>query len=877
MNKQNRHINPPGWPLWLLRTCLSSEYLEEIEGDMEERFRDNLKTLSIKKANLLYTWDAIKLLRPALMSRMSGDRQLNHYGMFKNFVKTGYRNLIRQKEYTLLNSIGLAIGLTMTMLTSLWVWDELSFDKNHQNYEKIAQVLKRRTHNGETDVRYSLPIPVVDELRYAYAEDFKYVVVADWIGKNTLSSEEKSLNVSGCYMSEHAPAMLSLKMLKGTRHSLSNKHGIMLTKRTAEAFFDSRDPIGEHLKINGESSMQIVGVYEDLPAGSTFQDLKFVANFSVIEANSTWVQRARSEKFWDANFCQVYVQLSQQADLRVVEEKIKSMISSHSHNEQLLASNPELVLHAMKDWHLRSGWKNGVQSGGAITNVWIFGLVALFVLILSCFNFINLSTARAQVRFKEVGVRKTMGSSRVQLIAQFMTESFLLVALAFFVALIMAYWLMPLFNNLSGKNLTIPLFNPWFWSLSSIVLIATGLLAGSYPAFFLSSFRPVQALRGTLIRQGSSDYLRHGLVVVQFAVSICLIVGTLVVNNQVMHSKNRDKGYDPTRLITINTSTKDFDGKHEVLHTALMSTGIVDAMSQSSSPLTEVTSSNNGFSWKGKDPELATNFITIRVTPEFGKTVRWKILDGRDFSGERRADEKALVCNQAAIDFMSLETPVGLTINWRGEAYSIIGVVDDLLIESPFQAARPAVYFIDPSKVAHMQIRLSEHVDSGEALAKLEEALQSVVPNIPLDFQYVDQTFASKFIQEERLGTLLGILTIAAMVIGMLGIFGLTAYVIRQRSKEMSIRKVLGASLVSILSLLFSDFIKTILVALVISVPIAWYLLDQWLQGYEYRIDFSLWYFVITSVFFILLTLAIVGQRSLQVAFSNPTKYLKEE
>ncbi len=877
MRKQNGPTHPPKWPLRLLRLCISEDYLEEIEGDMEERFRNNLETYSTKKARLRYTWDTLKLIRPTLMNRWVSRRQLNHFGMLHNFIKIGTRNLIRQKDYTALNITGLTLGLAITILTSLWIWDELSFDKHHQDYEQIAQVLKRRTNNGETGIRFSLPIPVIDELRNSYGEDFKYVVVADWIGKNTLSIAEKHLTISGTYMSEEAPSLLSLKMLRGTATGLSNPYGVMLSSSTAKAFFDNRDPMGKQVKINGGSPMQIVGVYEDLPSNSTFKDLRFIASFAVIEANSAWVRRARNERYWDASFCQIYVQLNPRSQMKVVEEKIRHMISTHTTDERLKASNPELVLHSMKDWHLRSEWKNGVQSGGAITNVWVFGLVSLFVLALSCINFINLSTARAQVRYLEVGVRKTMGSRRIELVTQFLTESFLVVALAFLVALILAYFLMPFFNNLAGKSLTLPLGDPWFWGLGLAVLLVTALLAGAYPAFFLSSFQPVNALKGTLPGHSSPAYLRHGLVVVQFAVSICLVVGTQVVNDQVSHSKDRDKGYNPTRLLTVSTNAKDFNGKHKALHDALMATQVVTAVSESTSPLTQVTSSNHGFDWKGKDPDLATNFITMWVTPKFGETVGWKMLYGRDFSEDRLADKKAIVCNEAAINFMSLENPIGKTITWRGDTYQIIGVVADLLIESPFQPVRPAIYFNEPAQGSHMQIRLSAQVDPGEALTGVEEAFQSVVPDVPFDFQYVDDVFARKFISEERLGTLLSVLTFAAIIIGVMGILGLSAFVTRQRSKEMSIRKVLGASLVSILASLFADFMKIIILALIIAVPIAWYLLENWLQEYAYRIELSIGYFAVTSVLSIILTVAIIGRRSLQVALSNPTRFLKDE
>ena len=870
-----KEVRPPRLAEKFLLLFLKAGLAEEVLGDLDEKFYSIVAKRSLRRAQFNYWYQVLNYLRPFAFKFFRSNS--NFTTMIKHNFLVSYRVLTKNKAFSIINIGGLAMGLVMAILTSLWIWDELSFDTHHQGYGQIAQVLKRRTHNGETGIRFALPIPVVDELKNSYADDFKYVVVTDWIGKNTLSSKEKNLNVSGSYMSQDAPLMLSLTMLKGTQTGLYIKDGIMLSRSTAESFFGNIDPLGEPMKVNGESSLQVVGVYEDLPPNSTFRDLKFIANFSAIEANNPWIQRARNEQFWNANFCQIYVQLNEQADMELVEEKIKHMIRTNSNNERLKASNPELVLHAMKDWHLRSGWKNGVQSGGAITNVWIFGAVALFVLILSCFNFINLSTARAQVRFKEVGVRKTMGSRRIQLIGQFMTESFLVVVLAFLIAIVMTHSLMPFFNNLSGKTLTLPLIDPLFWMLSLAVLTVTSLLAGFYPAFFLSTFRPVNALKGILSRQGSSEHLRRGLVVIQFAVSICLIVGTLVVNNQVMYSKNRDKGYDAERLITVNTSAEDFNGKHEVLHTALMGSGVVSAMSQSSSPLTEATSSNDGFSWEGKDPELTTNFLTIRVTPEFGETVKWKILEGRDFSSERLTDQKAFVCNQAAIDFMSLENPISSYIDWRGESYSIIGVVDDLLIESPFQPVRPAVYFLDPSHAEYMQIRLRGTVDTNEALLKVEEVLQSVVPDVPFDFQYVDDVFTRKFDQEERLATFLGILTIVAIAIGLMGIFGLSAYVIQQRSKEMSIRKVLGASLVSILSLFFSDFIKVIFIALVVSIPIAWYLLDSWLQGYEYRIDLSIWHFVLTSMFSVILTMLIIGQRSLQVALSNPIKFLKDE
>jgi ABC-type lipoprotein release transport system permease subunit len=538
----------------------------------------------------------------------------------------------------------------------------------------------------------------------------------------------------------------------------------------------------------------------------------------------------------------------------------------------------------MSTWHLYSEFKDGKPAGGRITFVWLFGIVGIFVLLLACINFINLSTARSEKRAREVGVRKSIGSSRIQLMAQFFSESFLMVALAFAFSLVFLTLFQPSFNLLADKDIALPFGNPAFWLSALAFIFCTGFVAGIYPAFYLSSFQPVEVLKGVLRSGHYAASPRKILVVVQFTVSVVLIIGTIVVFQQVQFARSRPVGYDRENLITVPMNDPGYKGKLDVLRTELVNTGVVSEAAASLSPPTAVWNTTGGYSWPGKDPNVDASFAICNVTYDFGKTVGWQFVAGRDFSREIPSDSsEAIIINEAAVRYMGLEDPVGKVITDVDEfgtpkwSKVIIGVVKDIVMESPYEPVRQTLYFFDIEELFTLNIRIDPAVSASTALPEIKSALNKVVPSALFDYKFVDEEYARKFSQEQRIGKLSGVFAVLAIFISCIGLLGLASFVAEQRTKEIGIRKVMGASVSSLWKMLSKDFVVLVIISCVIAIPIAYYFMSGWLEKYEYRTEISAWIFVVTSFAALLITLLTVSYQAVKAALMNPVKSLRSE
>jgi hypothetical protein len=489
--------------------------------------------------------------------------------MLKNYLKIAWRNLKKNKGYSIINIGGLAVGIAVVTIIGLWIYDEVTFNTNHENYGQIAQVMVNKTSNGEKRTRSIIPYPLGDELRNTYGSDFKYVVMSSGHGDNILSADEKNLTQHGAFMEADVLRMLSLNMIKGSSNGLMEPNSIVISLATAKAFFGDADPVGRQMKINNALSVLVAGVFDDLPYNSEFRELKFIAPWELYVSSTDWVREARDQNLWDNNSYSLYAQVSEKSDMQAVSNKIKQTIYNNL-SEGDRQSNPEIFLHPMKDWHLKSSWKNGVQTDGLMQYVWLFGIIGLFVLLLACINFMNLSTAQSERRAKEVGVRKTVGSNKNQLIGQFFVESFLVTFFAFFLAILFVLLLIPSFNQLADKEIVFPLTSISFWLICLGLIFITGILAGSYPALYLSSFRPVKVLKGTFKSGKSAMSFRKALVIVQFTISLVLIIGTMVIRDQIEHSKDRPIGYEKSQLVMIGKNTEDYEGKYIFLRDELL-------------------------------------------------------------------------------------------------------------------------------------------------------------------------------------------------------------------------------------------------------------------------------------------------------------------
>ncbi|WP_338868586.1 ABC transporter permease [Spirosoma sp. SC4-14] len=885
---------PPRWANYLTQRITAPHLREEIQGDLAELFYKRSQRHGYRRACFFYLIDFTLLLHPRLWRRetsgsfISANARSTDFKqpfflsptMLRNYVKIAFRNLVNNKVYSSINIGGLAIGMAVAMLIGLWIYDELAFDTYHQNYGRIAQVMQHQTSNGQIGTQRAIPFPLGNELKTKYGSNFKYLAMSSWQGAHILTFGDKKFSKSGAFMDVDAPKLFSLNMQKGTTNGLQDQNSILLSESTAKALFGDADPLNKLLKIDNKLDVKVAGVYEDLPFNSQFKELLFIAPWSLYVSSEDWIKRARDTNQWGNNSFQLFAQIADNTDFATVD---KHILNAKQNNvpEEDKKYNAQIFLHPMPDWHLRSHWENGIQTGGMIDYVWLFGIVGIFVLLLACINFMNLSTARSEKRAKEVGIRKAVGSIRGQLISQFLCESLVVVIIAFSLALLLVQLSLPWFNEVASKHMTILWSTPAFWVLGLGFSVLTGLIAGSYPALYLSSFEAIKVLKGTFRAGRFASIPRQVLVVLQFTVSVTLIIGTIVVYRQIQYAKNRPIGYSRDGLMMIQMKSPDFYGKFDILRTELKNSGAIVEMAESSSPLTQIWSNSGGFTWPGKDPDLDADFATVWVTHDFGKTVGWQFKEGRDFSRTFTTDSSAIILNKAAVKFMNIKNPIGTVVRWgddkTGKSYKVIGVIDDMLMESPYEPIKQAAYFMDYENVNWIDLKLNPNRSASESVATVESVFKRIVPSAPFDYKFANEEFAAKFSTEERIGKLATFFSLLAIFISCLGLSGLASFVAEQRTKEIGVRKVLGASVLNLWGLLSRDFVILVSIAFVIAIPIAYYALDSWLANYEYRTDLSWWIFGVTGLGALVVTLLTVSVQSIRAALLDPVKSLRTE
>jgi len=789
--------------------------------------------------------------------------------MFKNYLKTAWRNLFKNKSASFINITGLAIGMAVAMLIGLWIYDELSFNKYHKNYDRIVKVMDRQGRIGQKNTNDALPIPLGMAIRSAYGSDFKYIAMVRETEEHIVASGDKKFTQAGNYMQPNAPEMFSLEMIHGTRHSLQDPHSILLSKTLAKKLFAESDPIDKIVKIDAQTDVKVTGVFKDLPNNSEFRTTSFILPFDLLNI---------PKDDWSNYVILIYAQLNDHSDINRVSSKIKNLLSDNTKEQE---ATHELFLHPMSKWHLYSTFENHVAvTSDQLKFIWFYGIIGVFVLLLACINFMNLSTARSEKRAKEVGIRKAVGSLRGQLIKQFYGESLLISFFSFVLSLILVQLTLPWFNKVADKEIAILWNNPWFWIVGLVFTLTTGLLAGSYPALYLSSFNPVSVLKGTFRAGRLAVAPRKVLVVIQFTVSIGLVIGTAMVYRQIQYAKNRPLGYSQARLITMQVKSSDFDQKYDVLKTELLKTGVLENVALANYAITDTRGWNGGFNWGGKPAVEGQSFNTIFVDQEYGKTVGWELLQGRDFSKELASDSASIILNESAVKLAGLKDPVGQIVKWepgwRPPMYfTIIGVTRDMVKGSPFQTTYPSVIFL--GKGNWLFAKISQNTNVREALSKIEVSFKKVIADVPFDYKFVDEEYGLKFAEEERVGKLATFFAALAIFISCLGLFGLASYVAEQRTKEIGIRKVLGASVFTLWKLLSGDFVTLIIISCFIAIPVARYFLNSWLQKYEYRTNMAPWIFAAAGGGALIITLVTISFHAIKAAVANPVKSLRTE
>lgn len=871
---------PPRFFLRFFRWYCHPMLVDHIEGDLIEVHRQSVKTIGKRKADLKFVVDVLLLFRPGIIRPVKPYKNVNAISMYKSYFRIGWRNLLKNKVHSFINIGGLATGMAVAMLIGLWVYDEISYNRYHENYHKVAKVIMVATDPATSETRHNtgLWLPIEDILRDTYGQYFEHVATVWYTGTWTLKKGDNNFRKTGNFLGSEILEMLSLEMIKGSTSSLADPHSIVISESTAKALFGDSNPLEQTIKIDNRMDAMVTGVYRDMPKNSIYGELDFIAPFELWKISNPWVQNGG----WNSASFNFLVQLAPHVSMEQASAAIKDLFQNNGPPElqrEIEKYKPAFYLYPMKDWHLYSDFENGYPAGGRITYVWLFGIIGAFVFLLACINFMNLSTARSEKRAREVGIRKVVGSVRIQLISQFFMESYLMVLLSFAAAIILVSVSINLFNQIADKNIVLPYPNPYFWLMALIFISITGLLSGVYPAFFLSSFQPVKILKGTVRTGKLASLPRKILVVVQFTVSVSLVIGTLVVYKQIQYAQSRPIGYERNGLVTVPLNDPDYYGKRDVLKTALLNTGMVTSVCFTFSPITAVWDNEGGYDWEGKDPERDTDFAICQADHDFGKTVNWEVIEGRDFSEDFASDTAALIINESAVKYIGFKDPVGKQIYQENNPapYTIIGVVKDLVMMSPYEPVKQTLFFLGEDRVNHLNFRLKPSVVPGEAIARINAVVKEILPSVMFSYSFVDEDYAAKFRAEQRISTLSTVFSVLAIFISCLGLFGLASYVAEQRTKEIGIRKVLGASVINLWRMLSKDFVVLVMISCAIAAPITYYFMEAWLQQYSYHTEMSLWTFISSCTGMLLITLFTVSYQAIRASVSNPVKSIRTE
>ena len=793
--------------------------------------------------------------------------------MFIKYVKMAFRNFVRNKNYTLLNIAGLALGMSVAILITLWIYDELSFNRYHKNYNDIAQVF-RNDDTGMTS--NAVPTGLGTLLKSEYGEYFKYTaLVRQRLEQKVIAYENTRFTQGGYFMQQDGPRMFSLEMVHGTQNGLDDKHTILLSHSLARKLFGDINPVNKIVQMDMNYDLKVTGVYKDLPQNSVFNEATFFAPLDIYLDGWSGLNEWNNCNMW------LYVQRQSSEDWDRLSSVIKNATLPYIAQDEA-KHHPELFLHPMSKWHLYSKFENGVNvMSERLQMVWLFTIIAIMVVLLACINFVNLNTACSEKRVKEIGVCKTLGSSKIDLISRFLSESLIISCIAAAVSLGTVELSLNFFNKLIAKNLALPWGNYSFWLIIIMFTIMTSLLAGGYPALYLSSFNPVKALKGAKTTGNRlSRKLRATLVILQFAASITLIIGSLIVYKHIQFVKDRPVGYLKDGLITLRPDIPR--DKYNVLRNALLNTGYVDAMTESNYSITNTFGWMGGIDWQGKDPGYNPAYNVVVTNPEYGKTIGLQFIDGRDFQRDRITDYEGVIINESAAKQMGFIEPVGKIIKCQhlsktNYTYKILGVAKDMVKGSPYAETVPTIIFLSDYGLHFTYIRLMPDVNKGIALQKIETAFKNILPDIPFEYEFVQDIHNAKFLAEERTGKLSLFAAILAIIISCLGLLGLSSFIIESKTREIGVRKVLGASVPGIITLLAKDFLKWVGFANLIAWPIAYLVMKNWLQHFAYRIDLTIWPFLLAGLIALTIAMLSISWQAIRAATANPIKALRYE
>jgi ABC-type antimicrobial peptide transport system permease subunit len=786
--------------------------------------------------------------------------------MFRNYLKIAWRNLWRNKGFSITNILGLTIGITCTILILLWVQDELNYDKFNTNYDNIYQVMANRDFNNEKFTDPNMVMPLAQSIQ-AQVPQVKNAVLTTYRAPHVITYGDTKLKQSGYTVSDNFFKVFTVKFIEGSAATaIPDAYSIVLSQTAAKALFGNEEALNKVVKIDNNYNAKVTAIVADMPGNSTLQfDFVNLFNYS-----GDYEKQAMTN--WQNCSWMVYIQTLPGADIQTIEKKINDIKYQHDPIDKNIS---KYFAFPMRDWHLRSDFKDGKNVGGMIEYVRMFAIIACIILLIACVNFMNFSTARSEKRAKEVGVRKTLGSDRKQLVLQFYFEAMILTLIAFALSLITVLLLLPSFNTLVDKHLLLPFDQPTFWLAALLIIIFTGIIAGSYPALYLSSFNAVKVLKGTFKPGKNATLPRRILVVAQFVISILLISSTIIVYQQIQHIRDRDMGYDPNNLVMI-PSSDDISKNYTVIKEKLLKTGMINAVTRTLSPITQIWWKSQGPDYNGKPANQNMIFNGMGADLDFTKTMGIKMLQGNDFSGTP-ADTGYVLLNKAAITAMGLKNPIGMQMRYNNGVYTVRGVMDDVIMESPFKPVDPLMVYFRPGGTQYVTIRLNNNASPKSVLAAIQNIFTAYNPSEPFEYQFVDAEYGKKFITEDLIRKLSNIFAALAIFICCIGLAGLASFTIEKRIKEIGIRKVLGASVQQLLLLISKEFLRLVLIAFVVAVPLTYWLMNNWLQKYAFRIDISVWMFAAVGCVVLLLTLIVVSLNTIGAAIANPVKSLRAE
>ncbi|MGF6929445.1 putative ABC transport system permease protein [Chitinophaga sp. W2I13] len=782
--------------------------------------------------------------------------------MFKNYCRHGWRNLLKNKLSTLINIGGLSLGLATGIIILLWIHGEVSYDSFHQHNTDIHLLMNNQYHEGRWFTGDVTPAPLAEKIKREFPE-IKYTTRQVYGGQQLLSTGKKSIYQQSVYADPDYFNIFTFPAISGNPvAALQDPGAIILSESAAHRLFGDKDPIGSIVKHNNQHHLRVAAVIRDAPENSSIQ-FDVVLPFRLYELeNADWINR------WDNYRVGSFALLQPGSSVDGFNKKLKkAKLTGTTDSTSYLFAYPFTALH------LHGGFRNGEPSGGRIEIMMLLGTIGLFILLIACINFMNLSTARAERRAREVGVRKALGASRITIIFQFLIEALIITFGALLLGILLVKLALPGLNSVSGKNIHLDFMNWQVWTGISLLLLFTGLVAGSYPAFFLSSFRPVKVLKGVISTNRGGGLFRKSLVTFQFIISIFLIISTIVIYRQLQYGENRPVGYNKDNLLEI-PARGEMANKYNLLQEDLLRIPEIENVSAGTDDLLRFGGATDGIAWPGKtaDQNFPINITWVKY--DWVKTAGLQLAAGRDFSTEYGSDSTGCLVNEAAVKKMGLKEPVVGTLLGTN---SIIGVVKDFVINNPYQAAPPLVIYLGNGPVSHIFVRLRKTDHPETALAKIEAALKKSNPEFPFEFSFIKEAYQKMFNGVRSSGFMFNWTSGLAILISCLGLFGLSTYLAERRSKEIGIRKIMGASVGRIWYMLAKEFLKPVFIAFVITVPLAVLAMQAALRNIDYRISLQWWMFAAAGILTALIALLTISYQGTKAAMANPVKALQSE